>query len=1452
MTDYIKRLAVIVFFAAVPFISTTKVLAAVVADSTDVVNDDSKARVFKAHVESADNGEALPYVSIFVKSGVGTMTNEDGDFTIKAMPEDVLQLSYVGFQPVKIKAKDLPKKVKMKSLTLAIENVTVIPSITIFKNVQKRLEKEYGKNNKYSSRYFLRQVTSSKHKELVEAFLEANNAINLRNITFLSGYHGHQAGNVIARPFIANMNFQHPLEIGMLLNDSQYWGNLVTPFFLPQTIDITYSRIRISFSDIKNISIGSFYDYSHETFYDDEGHKFYRLIFNKKSNVNRAILTGALFVDGETYEVLNFDGAVEGLAIDVVKDYVHKQAPIDLKMKINYRSVRGYTEVDNLSYTLSSGNLSNKALIVNIDSVEVNSKGKVVNKKRKAKKPKYGGDKNMLEDLSSEGFAEVMAEHADFVKRTTEESDLAMGKIISVDDEFTNTYCVGGNDSTAVWKLQLPDTPMGNKVNRLAKLGQLIPQEKVYVQMDNTCYFLGDTIWYSTFLRRTSDDLPSTISGILYVELYNQDGYLMERQMIDMYNGRGTGYFVTSDDWYGGYYELRAYTRWQLNWGVYTREHSKESENWFINEEMEKRYFRDYDKLYSRVFPVYDPPKEKGKYSEIMTTRALRRYFRKDPDKRELLLNLYPEGGEMIAGVPCRVAFEAVYSDGEYASGTLSVRTKDIVDQNSVDNSDSTPKGKAKKSVKKEQPKYTVLAKTENRGRGVFTFVPSADKAKQEFIFTSDYNQTKATAQIKGIENDGVALSVMRNDSLWNIHVQKVGKDMPDSIGLTVMHDGRVRIYQEIYAADSTFCVPDSILEAGVNQVTVFDNEGRVFADRLFFVSRPGMVNDNLMINGMKEQYEPYEKISLGIHSANMGKKQANTYVSLSVRDTEHADFLHDNGTIRTEMLLSSELKGFIPNPGWFFEKDDAEHRSALDLLMMTQGWRRFNWRDYAIRGAWDLTQPDERTPVIVGSIYKYPTNYFYNLNEWASYAEDVTPEGEQVPRIEQSAELDKAIFDDDYMSYVSVDAVTGKLAKSANGKEDDGYLYKDEGLSFTDYSKIPDSYQPGKYAIAPTVMVNSELTDAVTNKSSRLLLTNDKGRFRITLPRFYNTSIFHLAAADTAKFKKGDSATKHIWVQSMLNQDADFKTRRKYDYPEYSVRVDYHYPRFVKPYNFYQQRTDLSLGKSFGEKKLSDGSYQLAEVKVGAKHSGMRARSDSLPAIVVDGYEAYNFAIDAGMRHAAPTDILRAYVGDYGVKQPYWPIPVVYYDATGGRHFRTIKDYNLHVIQGATTFDREFSGNSQDPDSMYRRRNLESHTRTGLMPPGYSTRLENIDAYAIYTDYQPRLIGSRRYSGDNLPRGEIAVYPIPDSGRRRFYRDRCWILDPISQPREFYSPDYSKMTLSDPPADYRRTLYWNPFVKLDENGSAVVHFYNNGNLNQITVKVEGLSETGDLLQVQK
>ncbi len=65
---------------------------------------------------------------------------------------------------------------------------------------------------------------------------------------------------------------------------------------------------------------------------------------------------------------------------------------------------------------------------------------------------------------------------------------------------------------------------------KLKAFGTKLPQEQVFVHMDNTCYFKGDTIYYKAYVRRSDTGAPSRISGVLYADLLNQDGYLVQRQ----------------------------------------------------------------------------------------------------------------------------------------------------------------------------------------------------------------------------------------------------------------------------------------------------------------------------------------------------------------------------------------------------------------------------------------------------------------------------------------------------------------------------------------------------------------------------------------------------------------------------------------------------------------------------------------------------------------------------------------------------------------------------------------------------------------------------------------------------------------------------------------------------------------------------------------------------------
>ena len=299
---------------------------------------------------------------------------------------------------------------------------------------------------------------------------------------------------------------------------------------------------------------------------------------------------------------------------------------------------------------------------------------------------------------------------------------------------------------------------------RMSLFGTMLPQEKVYVHLDNTCYFVGDTIWYKGYVTRSDKGTLTDLSKILYVELLTPDGFLVERQQLEMPNGTANGAFVLTDSLYAGYYELRAYTRWMLNFGQYEHPHAQWSEDAFYNKEMAKDFFRDYEKLYSRVFPVYDKPKEPGLYTKDMTLRPLRRYFKARKGKPELELKFYPEGGNLIAGTDCNVALELNTEEGEHLENV------------EID-------------ILGSQGSKTAQTRTGNRGR--CTFLLNNVGIQEEYKAVFQYKGHDYEVKLPEVEEEGIALQV-RQDTLLRIELQRSeGRtDFPEGLALQVMAQG--------------------------------------------------------------------------------------------------------------------------------------------------------------------------------------------------------------------------------------------------------------------------------------------------------------------------------------------------------------------------------------------------------------------------------------------------------------------------------------------------------------------------------------------------------------------------------------------------------------------------------------------------------------------------------------
>lgn len=447
---------------------------------------------------------------------------------------------------------------------------------------------------------------------------------------------------------------------------------------------------------------------------------------------------------------------------------------------------------------------------------------------------------------------------------------------------------------------------------------RLYPQEKVWLHCDNTAYFQGDTIWFAAYVTSAETLKPADdLSKVLYVELLNEIGEVVSTQRLQIKNGRCHGQiplnteldpkFINLKTEYAfypkspktgnhiihlpsGYYEVRAYTRAMLNWGT--------------------------DICFSRIFPVFDTPQREGDYSQLTMKNKEERINHLRPKAQKgnrINVNFYPEGGHLTNNLPCRMAFKVTGREG----GPIEAKVLLLAN--------NTP---------------LTESQTIHDGMGYVNFTP-LEGVKYELRVrnkTFDLPQTKTEGVMLSVNTatkDSVSIMIAGSKTLRN-----------KRLGITITCRGKLTHFKVHTITDynqtkELTSIHINELETGVNQVTLFDEDGQIYAERLFFV-RPTYSQilqvseiDTTMINA-------FSKVVLHI-SSNLSKDSIPCSVSIRDNTAEISTTYTDN--LQTYLLLTSDLKGYIHHPEFYFEADDSLHRTAIDLLMMTQGWRRYEWK---------------------------------------------------------------------------------------------------------------------------------------------------------------------------------------------------------------------------------------------------------------------------------------------------------------------------------------------------------------------------------------------------------------------------------------------------------------------------------------------------------------------------
>ncbi len=420
-----------------------------------------------------------------------------------------------------------------------------------------------------------------------------------------------------------------------------------------------------------------------------------------------------------------------------------------------------------------------------------------------------------------------------------------------------------------------------------AKYLEELPQEKIYIHLDRPYYTGGETIWYKVYLTAGPYHEPSQLSQTIYVELINQNKEVIQQTKLLSINGLVSGSITLPDTLKSGKYLLRAYTNWMRNF----------EESYFFQRSI-------------KIWNINDNDVIKETHDQILD------------------INFFPEGGNLVTDILCKVGVKAIGADGlgRAITGKI-INTKE-------------------KTVAEFQ--CNIL------GMGAFSFIPEIGESYKAIIDKSDEGILLPPAL-----ESGLALSVRNAASSKELLVRIQTSDYTKFQELyilaqtrgQVVYTARVNLASNVAVAR----INKSQFPAGVAQITILDYQGLPLAERLTFVDNP-TEHLRIELSTNKKTYAPREEVTVNINVKDSNGMPAVANLSLAVCDDQQVLIDPNHENISTYLLISSELQGHIESPGYYFNKKNPDREDALDFLLLTQGWRRFTIKQ-ALQHDWKVPE---------------------------------------------------------------------------------------------------------------------------------------------------------------------------------------------------------------------------------------------------------------------------------------------------------------------------------------------------------------------------------------------------------------------------------------------------------------------------------------------------------------
>lgn len=814
-------------------------------------------------------------------------------------------------------------------------------------------------------------------------------------------------------------------------------------------------------------------------------------------------------------------------------------------------------------------------------------------------------------------------------------------------------------------------------VRNIVTFNQMYPQEKVYLHFDNTGYYMGETIWFKAYVVNPINNRPNILSRVLYVELLSPEGRVLQTQKLKIENGQCNGQFSLAELLHAGYYEVRAYTALMLNW-----------EN---------------APIFSRVFPIFNAPQTEGKdmyrdsrMQKISHSERLPQTRAKAPqNKVNVNITFFPEGGNMIEGVASNVAFKVTDKNGNPL----------------------TANGK----IYNHNGEEVTTWETEHQGMGSISITPG--RGETYYAEVAGHSDKMQRFALPTTQKEGYVMTInnMEDDTLRLRIIRPTGYQKEEALGISAMCRGQVILFNQVeWNNQDTFEMnwPKDKLIEGVCQFTLFNTIGQIYAERLAFI--PPRKGVKFQINGNKEFYQPKEPIELNFKLTDFDNNPLTTIFSLSVRDadTETPSNKNNAGNISANLLLGSDLKGYIHDVDYYLEADDAKHRRAVDLLLCTQGWRRYDWEQMVKPEQFKVKYPAEEGIVIMGDL----TSLFRN-----------------------------------------------RIKKGANIKV---YLYNGAGEQRSGSCQTDEE---GKFAFLAEDFNGRWTMHIVTKEGDK------QKEMNVNLKKLPKPQGRPYDKEETTLFSLSDNNKANIVIPDTLSPyEAEDEQRWENLLPTVKIESEKEWQtEFVRKWNnmIYDMEDERLNMDDTGENYLVEFYKWLENT---------------------NQYFTYNYSINDS-------------TGDADIDARYKGRPVRFFINRIGTTGKWFVENDISIdISSLTINDVEAIAINDKPNAEM------AMIRAGL------------DSFDI-----------------NNNSVLITVFVRNDYFRHKEYKgQRKTKIQGFSTPYQFYIPDYTYADLPDE-KDFRRTLYWAPYIITNKQGEASVKFFNTPNGKRIKVNAETITFSG-------